>query len=244
MDNGIWATWYNLDLDKRENHISWLHNDYLPKILTHEGIAWAAHYEVDENDYKDRRDKIPHTKEAIPQGTQYICLVAATSPHIYYRKNSPLFIENQTVDTKNRFAERQESRTAILIEEERVTGPDYNQVSPGGVPAKAIQMGSYNMTTVENEIEIGKWYAQIRLPFVSEIKGAVRARRWSQPLDGQNIQYYMNSHPMKIEGIILFVHLIHSVKKLLVKPYTPLARRVSVIEYGLPLNNNQKMQRK
>ena len=54
MDNGIWATWYNLDQKKQEDHIEWLHNRYLPKIITHDGIAWAAHYEVDELDYKDR----------------------------------------------------------------------------------------------------------------------------------------------------------------------------------------------
>lgn len=116
MDNGIWATWYNLDENQKDEHIKWLHNDYLPRILTHDGIAWAAHYEVDENDYKERRDKLPHTKDNIPQGTQYICLVAATSPHIYYQKNSPLFSENQTSNIRQRLDERLEARTAILIE--------------------------------------------------------------------------------------------------------------------------------
>jgi len=204
MDNGIWATWYNLDQKKRRDHIAWLHNSYLPEIITHDGIAWAAHYEVDELDYKDRRDKIPHTKEKIPQGTQFICLIAATSPHIYYQKNSPLFPENQSEETKKHFSEREEARTAILIEEERVTGPDYRMVSPGGVPAKAIQMGSYNMTSVENEIEIGKWYAQIRLPFVSEVKGAIRARKmvstvgWAK----HSVLYEFTSHEDRRNNIV------------------------------------------
>ena len=56
MDNGLWATWYNLDEEGKEDHISWLHNDYLPNILTHDGVVWAAHYVVDEQDYKERRD--------------------------------------------------------------------------------------------------------------------------------------------------------------------------------------------
>ena len=136
MDNGIWATWYNLDETGKEDHINWLHNDYLPNILTHDGVVWAAHYLVDEQDYKERRDKLPHTTENIPQGTQYICLIAASSPHIYYQKNSPLFPENQTTEIKGRFLERLEARTAVLIEEERVTGPDYRMVAPGGVPAQ------------------------------------------------------------------------------------------------------------
>ena len=44
MDNGIWATWYNLDEERKEDHINWLHNNYLPNILTHDGVVWAAHY--------------------------------------------------------------------------------------------------------------------------------------------------------------------------------------------------------
>ena len=115
MDNGIWATWYNLDEERKEDHINWLHNNYLPNILTHDGVVWAAHYIVDEQDYKERRDKLPHTKENIPQGTQYICLIAASSPHIYYQKNSPLFSENQTTEIRERFGERLEARTAVLI---------------------------------------------------------------------------------------------------------------------------------
>ena len=167
-------------------------------------MVWAAHYVVDEQDYKERRDKLPHTKENIPQGTQYICLIAASSPHIYYQKNSPLFSENQTSEIKQRFSERLEARTAILIEEERVTGPDYRMVAPGGVPAQAIQMGSYNMTSVENEIEIGKWYAQIRLPFVSEVKGAIRARKmvstvgWAK----HSVLYEFTSHEDRRQNIV------------------------------------------
>tara|TARA_B100001248_G_scaffold13687_1_gene8982 strand:+ start:1342 stop:2061 length:720 start_codon:yes stop_codon:yes gene_type:complete len=204
MDNGIWAIWYNLDETGKEDHINWLHNDYLPNILTHDGVVWAAHYVVDEQDYKERRDKLPHTTENIPQGTQYICLIAASSPHIYYQKNSPLFPENQTTEIKERFLERLEARTAVLIEEERVTGPDYRMVAPGGVPAQAIQMGSYNMTSVENEIEIGKWYAQIRLPFVSEVKGAIRARKmvstvgWAK----HSVLYEFTSHEDRRQNIV------------------------------------------
>ena len=149
----------------------------------------------------------PSEQEAqrlIPQGTQFICLIAATSPHIYYQKNSPLFPENQSEETRKHFSEREEARTAILIEEERVTGPDYRMVSPGGVPAKAIQMGSYNMTSVENEIEIGKWYAQIRLPFVSEVKGAIRARKmvstvgWAK----HSVLYEFTSHEDRRNNIV------------------------------------------
>ena len=112
--------------------------------------------------------------------------------------------ENQTTEIKERFLERLEARTAVLIEEERVTGPDYRMVAPGGVPAQAIQMGSYNMTSVENEIEIGKWYAQIRLPFVSEVKGAIRARKmvstvgWAK----HSVLYEFTSHEDRRQNIV------------------------------------------
>lgn len=213
MDNGIWATWYNLDDDNKNDHIEWLHKSYLPKIRSHDGIAWVAHYRVDEEDYKERRDTLPHTTEAIPQGTQFICLVAAASPHIFYKPNSPLFKENQSNETISHFKERKESRTAILIEEARVNGPNFDKVSPGGVPAEAIQMGSYNMTSVENEIEIGKWYAQVRFPFVAGVNGAIRARKmlstvgWAK----HSVLYEFTSHEDR--------------RKDIVKPFDPFSKK-------------------
>jgi hypothetical protein len=47
MDNGIWATWYDLPEDGREKYLDWLHGDYLPGLQAKPGIAWTAHYRSD-----------------------------------------------------------------------------------------------------------------------------------------------------------------------------------------------------
>lgn len=206
MDNGIWAVWYNLDPATRESHLDWLHGTYLPRIVTHPGVAWAAHYRCDEDDYTDRRDLLVHTSDDIPQGTQFICLVAAASPHLFFRANSPMFEENQSAETRQHLAERLEARTAVLLEEERVTGPAYGTEDPGGGPSPAIQLGSFNMTSPETDIEIGKWYAQLRMPDMARSLCIVRCRKvvgtagWAK----HGVIYEFDSHEGRRE------HAIHS----------------------------------
>jgi len=46
MDNGIWATWYDLAEDDKESYLNWLHTDYLPEVLSRPDYLWAATYEI------------------------------------------------------------------------------------------------------------------------------------------------------------------------------------------------------
>ena len=46
MDNGLWATWYDLADADQDDHLGWLHGDHLPEIMRRPGIAWAAHYQI------------------------------------------------------------------------------------------------------------------------------------------------------------------------------------------------------
>ena len=45
MDRGIWATWYDLPEEGKEEYIAWLHDVHLPKALLRPGYLWAAHIE-------------------------------------------------------------------------------------------------------------------------------------------------------------------------------------------------------
>ena len=45
MDRGIWAIWYNLPEEGRNEYLAWLHEVYLPEALQRPGYLWAAHYQ-------------------------------------------------------------------------------------------------------------------------------------------------------------------------------------------------------
>ena len=68
-------------------------------------------------------------------------------------------------------------RTAIFSEETRVNGPAIGQRVQGGTPAPAIQMGSFRVRSVEEEIDLGCWYAQYRLPHMAQMPGCIAARK-------------------------------------------------------------------
>ncbi|NND50585.1 MAG: hypothetical protein HKN60_10070 [Rhizobiales bacterium] len=214
MDYGIWAVWYNLDQAKRDSHLDWLHGTHLPELTGMPGIVWAANYRVDEDEYRDRRDLLAHTSDPIPQGTQYVCLVAAASPYLFFSADSPFMEENQTDDVKNHLNEREEARLAVLIEEESVNGPAYRQKTRGSAPAKAIQMGSFNMTGLETDIMIGQWYARLRMPDMAETPGVIGCRKllalvgWCR----HAVLYEFESHEMRREHAI--------------KPHTPWSKEV------------------
>lgn len=177
MDGGIWATWYDLDEEVRDDHLDWLATSYLPMLQSLPGIAWAAQYEVAREAYKGPRDRLAHTDEEIGEGTEYLLLVGATSPHVFFHANSPADPANQSAQTRERLAERIGARFLFAAEEARITGPEYASTVPGGTPAPAIQMGSYCMTDPDAEVEISKWYAQSRMPMLSGLPGCVQMRK-------------------------------------------------------------------
>jgi hypothetical protein len=177
MDDGIWAIWYDLPDDRREKHLGWLHGTHLPELAALPGIAWAAHYEIQREIYKGPRDRLPHTDETIGEGNDYLLLVGATSPHVFFKVGSPIFEKNQSEETRRRIAERVGARALFTAEEARITGPEYGTAIPCGTPAPAIQMGSYRMTSPETEIGIAEWYAQSRMPQLSRMPGCVQMRK-------------------------------------------------------------------
>ena len=177
MDDGIWATWFDLSPKVRASHIKWLHGTYLPEISALPGIVWAAHYELHPEIYAKQRSRLTHTKDAMGQASQHLVLVAAASPNVFFHGASPIDKKNQSKETRARLAERQESRWLITKEEFRVNGPDYGHSVPGGVTSPCIQMGSFNMATPESEIGLGQWYEQLRYAEFAKSGSCMRMRK-------------------------------------------------------------------
>ncbi len=68
------------------------------------------------------------------------------------------------------------ARSCIFVERDRADGPEAGTRAPGLTPGPGIQMGSFNINAVENEDELGSWYAQLRMPRLKEMTGCVGAR--------------------------------------------------------------------
>lgn len=178
MDHGIWATWYDLADSTRERFLGWLHGKYLPALQQMSGFAWAAHYRNDGGGEKMRTlgaNILARPDEDIGNGSQYVVLVGAPSPHTFF---SPLALEIEK-DTRFRdmLALRQGVRSAVFSEEARVNGPAVGQRPQGGTPGPAIQMGSFRVRSIEEEFDLGCWYAQYRLPHMARMPGCIAARK-------------------------------------------------------------------
>jgi hypothetical protein len=178
MDHGIWATWYDLADDTRERFLGWLHGVYLPALQQMPGFAWTAHYRNDGGGEKMRAlgaNILVRPDEDIGNGSQYVVLVGAPSPHTFF---SPLALEiEKDPRFRDMLAMRQGVRSAVFSEEARVNGPAIGQRPQGGAPGPAIQMGSFRVRSIEEEFDLGCWYAQYRLPHMARMPGCIAARK-------------------------------------------------------------------
>ena len=68
-------------------------------------------------------------------------------------------------------------RSCIFTEETRVDGPEAASRPPGTVPGLIIEMGTFNPMSLEEEFELGAWYAQVRLPDLAPMPGCLGVRK-------------------------------------------------------------------
>lgn len=177
MDNGIWATWYDLAGDTRERFLQWLHGDYLPALQQMPGFAWVAHYRNDGGGaaMRDLGANILARPQEDIGGSQYVVLVGAPSPHTFF--SPPASNIEKDARFRDMLALRRGVRSAIFSEEARVNGPAIGQRPEGGPPGPAIQMGSFRVRSIEEEFDLGCWYAQYRLPHMARMPGCIAARK-------------------------------------------------------------------
>jgi hypothetical protein len=179
MDQGIWATWYDLANGDRDKFLSWLHGEYLPELQMRPGFAWVAHYEnkVGGPQMREVGGIIERPGEDIGSGSQFLMLVGAPSPHTFLNP-SVLQLEKEAPQrTRDMLALRKGVRPAIFMEEIRVNGPAARERPAGTTPAPAIQMGSFRTRTVADDFDLGCWYAQYRLPHMAQMPGSIASRK-------------------------------------------------------------------
>ncbi len=178
MDTGIWGTWYNLAEATREGYLEWAHSTYLPFLRQLPGYAWVAHYRHEGGGPQMKRvaeGVVGRTQEAIGDGHQYLVLVGAPTTHTFFK---PMISDIALPDAfAPMLALRQGVRTAIFTEEARVNGPAPGKDGPGSTPGPYIQMGSFRMQSVEQDFELGRWYAQFRLPYMAQMPGCIGTRK-------------------------------------------------------------------
>jgi hypothetical protein len=179
MDHGIWATWYDLADGDRERFLAWLHGEYLPELKTRPGCAWVAHYENTRGGPQMRQvgDIVERPSEDIGSGSQFLILVGAPSPHTFLNPSVLALEKESPPQVRAMLALRRGVRTAIFMEEIRVSGPAAGARAAGTAPGPAIQMGSFRTRTVEDDFDLGCWYAQYRLPYMAQLPGSIATRK-------------------------------------------------------------------
>jgi hypothetical protein len=179
MDRGIWATWYDLPEEGKDEYISWLHEVHIPKALKRPGYLWAAHVKnvVTEEREETIRGRLTHTDDqSVPTGVQYLMLFGGPGPTVFLDPSPAQLEEKWTADEREMLGKRLNARSCIFMEHNRIVGPEVNTRAPGITPGPAIQVGSFNINAVENEDELGSWYAQVRMPRLTTMTGCVGAR--------------------------------------------------------------------
>jgi hypothetical protein len=180
MDRGIWATWYDLAEQDRNEYLAWLHETHLPDMLSRPGYLWAAHFEnivTPEREERNNR-RLTHTDDAsVPTGVGYLLLFGALSPHTFVDPTPDELISGLDADMLQMLSRRTATRSSIFVEVDRVEGPDGAARRPGITPGPVVQFGSFNTKALENELEMSAWYARSRLPLVEPRPGTVGARK-------------------------------------------------------------------
>jgi hypothetical protein len=158
MDRGIWAIWYDLHDDHREEYQRWLHEVHIPEKLSRPGYLWAAHYEL-------------------VAGKGFLALFGAATTHVFLNPSPAQLAQRQSAETKRFIGMRGNARACILAEEARVEGPEAGRRDVNGTPGPVIQLGNYNAASPAVEDDLGAWYAQERLPLLAKLPGCIGARK-------------------------------------------------------------------
>lgn len=180
LDRGIWAMWYDLPAEGRDDFLAWLHDTRLPALRDDAAHLWAAHYEIagggaDMDKIADHLAR-PEGADEVGTGTQFVILVGAASPHDFFAAGmDPMSGPIGTVPPG--VAEPLGKRVCVFAEEDRVAGPAFEQRLPDGTPGPAIQMGSFRTMTVADEFDLAAWYTQYRFPAMAAMGGTIRTRK-------------------------------------------------------------------
>lgn len=179
-DPGIWAMWYDLPAEGRDDYLEWLHGTRLPALA--EEFLWAAHYEIAGGgaEMDQIADQLARPEGDVGAGTQFVVLVGAASPHDFFAGGANPqkdVMAGPVGEVPSGLAAPLEQRVCVFAEEARVEGPEFAKRLEDGTPGPAIQMGSFRTMTLADEFDLAAWYTQYRFPAMAEMGGTIRTRK-------------------------------------------------------------------
>lgn len=179
-DRAYWITWYDLPDAGRDAYLAWAHAEYMPKVLGRPGVLWGAHYASESNFTPlGGGSRISDKPEpaGVPTGDRFILMFGGAEPHVFANPSPREFHASLPQRDQTMLAQRNGTRMNIMLEEARIAGPAAPPPGPDMTPGAAIQLGSFNAGTYEDEEELAAWYARWRLPSLRTLPGCIRVRK-------------------------------------------------------------------
>lgn len=179
MSSGFWITWCNLPEKGRDEYLSWMHGTYIPKVLARPGVLSAAHYASEATAPMPRAGRLkPTTDSTVPIGDRYILIVGGKHPHVFVDPTPAEFHATLSDQDRKMLAMRIGERSNIMMVEGQVYGPEGKNRADDMAFSPAIQIGSFNSGSYQDEDELAAWYAQWRLPrSMGTLPGCVQVRK-------------------------------------------------------------------
>lgn len=182
MDRALWISWYDLPDDGRDAYLHWAHDIYMPAMLERPGFLWSAHFKSEEKPVQSgvpagAPGRLRHTDDpTIPKGNAYVLLFGAETPHAFAHPTPRELHAALSQDDQRMLAMRTGERVNIMIDEDRIGGPESKRRTSTEALSPCIQLGSFNAGTADED-EILAWYAQWRLPSMNRLPGCVGIRK-------------------------------------------------------------------
>lgn len=179
MDRAVWAIFYDLPEEGRDEYMAWFHEVHIPEKLARPGYLWAAHYETRHPGERFARIAARLRRSDDPahaSGAGFIALFGGESTRTFYDPSPAELRERQSPETRRMTDARIRAKGLILCEEWRVEGPEAGAREAPGVLAPAMQMGRYDAGGEDEDLEA--WYARERMAGVSTTPGCLGARKY------------------------------------------------------------------
>ena len=174
------AEWFNINSEVKNKLCSWLHGVFFPDLQSQNGVNWVAHYDIVPHPETRYIEGAPAKKEveniSVPSGQENVVLTSANTPSIFFGPNNAI----EALENKHQLylSMRANYRSAVFIEEEMINGPELHKQPLGTGGSPAMQFGSYNVDSIQDDIELAKWYRGERFPRLPVTRGMIRGRKF------------------------------------------------------------------
>ena len=175
-DRALWITWYDLPEGARDDHLAWLHEIYMPRILERPGLLWAAHFASEAKPVRTEKKKprrYPPTG-SVPGGHRYLLLFGADDIRAFADPTPRQLHASLPAGDRKMLALRTGETANLMIEQARIAGPEIGRRSRDEALSPCIQLGSF---VHDDDEELLAWYTQWRLPSMTEQPGCVAVRK-------------------------------------------------------------------